>query len=231
MANYVPVDKVAHRDLKVRSQASAELGDGRNFVQAVISEFPQLAIQYPIMLTKDSETGAFLCGAVLGYDADENLFLREGGGYEGYRPLALRRDPFVPAGEALAIDLDSPRISDDGDALFVEEGEPSPYLQETIRAVHRFWTGLEETNVFIAALSQHRLIAPVEIKLHFDDGSSRDLAGLYSINEETLEGLESDTVVELFRNGYLHLISLMRASVKHIPVLAQKKNERIVRGV
>ena len=45
----------------------------------VVSEFPLLAVHYPILLSKDADTGAFYCGAMLGFDAGENLFLAEGG--------------------------------------------------------------------------------------------------------------------------------------------------------
>jgi hypothetical protein len=39
--------------------------------------------------------------------------------------------------------------------------------------------------------------------------------------------LPDATVVDLFRRGYLHLVYLMIASLKQIPVLAQRKNRRL----
>ena len=73
-----------------------------------------------------------------------------------------------------------------------------------------------------------KLIEPISISLSFDDGSKRELAGLYTINREALRALPDANVVELFRRGYLQLIYLMIASVKQIPVLAKKKNDRIL---
>lgn len=40
-------------------------------------------------------------------------------------------------------------------------------------------------------------------------------------------GRPDDKVVELFRRGYLRAIYFMIASLKQIPVLAQKKNARL----
>ena len=83
----------------------------------------QTAIHYPILLSKDAETGTFYCGVMLGFDAGENLFLSDGKGHDGYRPLNLQRGPFYTAGSELAIDLDHPRISEsEGQALFGENG-------------------------------------------------------------------------------------------------------------
>ena len=48
---------------------------------------------------------------MLGIDEGENLFLKDGNGHEGYRPLNLQRVPFFVAGEDLAIDLDHARIT------------------------------------------------------------------------------------------------------------------------
>ncbi len=41
-------------------------GDNQRFVQVVVAEFSHLVLHYPILLSKDSETGAFFCGAMLG---------------------------------------------------------------------------------------------------------------------------------------------------------------------
>jgi hypothetical protein len=40
--------------------------------------------------------------------------------------------------------------------------------------------------------------------------------------------LPDASVVELFRRGYLQLIYLLIASLKQIPVLAKKKNDRFL---
>jgi hypothetical protein len=43
-----------------------------------------------------------------------------------------------------------------------------------------------------------------------------------------LRALPDNAVVDLFRKGYLQLIYLMIASLKQVPVLAQKKNRRLL---
>jgi hypothetical protein len=231
MTNIVPLNSLIHRSLRVYGAASARYGDNQRFVQVVVAEFPQLVLHYPILLSKDADTGVFFCGAVLGFERDENLFLKEGEGHEGYRPLDLQRMPFYSAGSDLAIDLDHPRVgAESGQALFTESGQPTNYLAGIMHAFRDIKPGLEMTKVFIATLLQHKLIEPVDISVSFDDGSTHNLADLYTINQSVLRDLPDQTVLDLFRRGYLRLIYLMIASLKQVQELAKKKNARMLRG-
>lgn len=232
VTNITILNSQTHRDLRVRAEASAELGDNRRFVAVVVNEFPLLVPHYPIFLSKDAETGAFYCGAMLGFDEGENLFLpQDGGQFDAYRPLNLQRGPFYAAGSDLAIDLDSSRVGSNdsnGQKLFDDNGQPTEYLQSIMALMRELLPGLERSKIFVDALLQHMLIESIDIDVGFDDGSSRQIEGLYVINQEALRKLPDNIVLELFHRGYLHLIYMMIASVKQLSVLAQKKNRRLL---
>lgn len=228
MTNIVPLNSQTHRDLKVQSGAAARFGDNVRFIPVIVGEFAFLATHYPILLTKNAETGGFLVGAMLGIDEGENLFLTERG-MDSYRPLNLQRGPFFTAGADIAIDLDNPRVGD-GRALFEANGEPSAYLQSIIALFRDLRPGLEATHLFLDTLAKLRLIEPIDISLGFDDGSKRRLEDLYTINQDAVRALPDAQVVDLFRRGYLQLIYLMIASVKQVPVLARMKNNRLLAG-
>ena len=235
MTNIVPLDKEAHRSLRVQAAAAARYGDNQRFVPVIVAEFPHLAVHCPILLSKDAVTGAFYCGAMLGFDEGENLFLKDVEGHDGYRPLNLQRMPFYASGGELAIDLDHPRVTTvdmpaggQYQSIFTEQGEPSRYLRSILAAFDELTPGVERTKRFIDTLLEHRLIEPVEFDLEFDDGTALQVTGLYTIAQDQLRELPDATVVELFRRGYLKLIYLMIASLKQVPVLAQKKNDRLV---
>jgi hypothetical protein len=87
---------------------------------------------------------------------------------------------------------------------------------------------METTQHFIARLLELSLIEPVDIEVEFEDGSSQKCTGLYTVNQEILSRLPDPVVVELFRRGYLRLIDYMIASLKQFPLLAQKKNGRLL---
>lgn len=229
MTQIVPLNNELHRSLKVDGRASAAYGDNQRFVQVVVKEFARLVIHYPILFSKNGKTGQLYCGAMLGFDEGENLFLEEWSIREFYRPLSLQRGPFFANGSELAIDLDDPRVgAEGGKPLFNENGKPTRYLQSIIWSFQDLKPGVEITKLFIARLIELKLITPVDIELEFDDGTTRKCVGLYTINQEALERLPDAVVLELFRCGYMRLIHFMIASLKHIPLMATRKNSRLL---
>lgn len=227
MPHIVALNTKDHRALHVDATASARYGDAQRFVAVILGEFPYLLPHYPIFFSKDAETGGLYCGAMLGIDEGENLFLDEGRGV--YRPLNLRRMPFYTAGSDIAIDLDHPRVGKAGHALFEEDGSPSPYLNSVVNMFRDLRPGLEQTKLFVDTLLGLKLIEPLDVSLSFDDGSKRQLEGLYTVNQDRLKKLGDAQILDLFHRGYLQAIYLMIASLKQVPVLAQKKNARLAR--
>lgn len=231
MTNIVILNSQTHRALRVHAEASLHHGDNQRFVAVVVNEFPLLVPHYPIFLSKDADTGAFYCGAMLGFDLGENLFLADHGKrQDAYRPLNLQRGPFYTSGSDLAIDLDHSRVDTSGVGgqwLFGDNNEPTDYLQSIMALMRELRPGLERTKVFVETLLQHKLVESIDINVGFDDGSNRQIEGLYVIDQQALRDLPDAVVIELFRRGYLHLIYLMVASLKQVPVLAQKKNRML----
>lgn len=229
MTQIAILNSKTHRDLRVEPKVSARYGDDQRFVPVVVNEFSLLAVHYPILLSKDAETGAFYCGAMLGFDLGENLFLDEGKGQDGYRPLNLRRLPFYTAGPDLAVDLDHPRVgAPAGQRVFDTEGKPTPYLEGVFALMRELQPGVEMTKAFVQTLLSLKLVETVSIDVGFDDGTTRDLQGLYTIDQTVLRALPDPVVLDLFRRGYLQLIYLMIASIKQVPVLARRKNLRLL---
>lgn len=229
MTYIVPLNRVTHRSLKVDLRASAAYGDSQHFAQVMVTEFPQLVVHYPILFSKDKNTGQFYCGVMLGFEEGENLFLDRWVVREFYRPLALQRVPFYTHGPDVAIDLEHPRVgAEGGQPLFTEQGQPTRYLQSIIWAFQDLKPGIETTRIFVARLAELRLIEPVDIEVECDDGATRRCAGLYTVNQDALSRLPDAVVIELFRRGYMRLMHLMIASLKHIPLMARQKNDRIL---
>jgi hypothetical protein len=232
VTNVVVLNSELHRSLRVFGEPSALYGDSQRFVQVIITEFPHLVLQYPILFSKDADTGTFYCGVMLGFDEGENLFLKEGKGYEGYRPLNLQRLPFYTHGSELAIDMDHPRVNADGGvALFTDSGATTAYLESIMSAFRDLRPGIEMTKQFIATLMKLKLVEQIDITVEFDDASTRDLMGLYTINQDMLRKLADADIVDLFRRGYLQLIYLMITSLKQVALLAKKKNGRFLKGI
>lgn len=226
MTNVVIINTAAHQAVRVRAEVAAELGDARRFVPVVVDEFAHLATFCPIFFAKDSETGAFYCGAMLGFDDGENLFL-DAPNPDRFRPLNLKRLPFYTAGDDLAIDLDHPRVGTGaGEPLFDEAGQPSAFLEQVMAHIRRLRPGEVQTKQFIQTLLEHDLIEPVDIDIQFDDGQDLHIDGLYTINKLKLGALPDAVALDLFRRGYLYLAHVMMAALSQVPALIERRNQR-----
>lgn len=216
------LDSVEHRDLRVRAAS----GPLPYFLPVVAAEFAAAAAACPVLLTKDAQTGRFYVGAMLGFEPGESLVeLRAG---EGFWPLHVERQGFFIAGDSIAIDPKDPRFaSRDGARLFDEDGAPAPALrgmQQTLAQLHR---GVEETQAFVDALLAHQLLEPIDVTLRFDDGSSLDLTGLYTVSLDALRDLDDAAVLALFRAGHLQLAYAVAGSLRQIAILAARRNRRL----
>jgi len=198
---------------------------GPHFVQIVAAEFAAAGATCPILLTKDGATGRFYAGAMFGFEPGEYLLAP---GAAAFRPLDLERQGFFISGENIAIDPDHPRFSrTEGEPLFDAAGEPGDKLRLIQRVLGRLKTGVDETDAFIETLLKHRLIEPIDIELAFDDGKNLNLTGLYTVSLDALQELEDAVVLDLFRSGRLQLAYCMIQSLKQVPVLARRRNERL----
>jgi hypothetical protein len=222
MTNIALLNTETHRGLKVLPAASARYGDNQRFVAVIPAEFPHLAVHYPILIAKDATSGELALGALLGFDENENLFLTEKG-MDSYRPLNLQRGCFFAAGDQVAIDLDSPRIGKDGEALFDDKGQPSPFTQSVMAIFRELIQGTAQAKQFVETLEKLKLLEAIDINASFHDGSKSTLSGVLTINQANLRALADDQVLDLFRREYLQAIYLMISSLRQLPVLVQMK--------
>lgn len=216
------LDAHRHSGLKLDLANAGE----RHFVQIVSEEIPLAATQYPILFTKNPETGAFYAGAVFGLEAGTNLFAVDGA-LPGYRPADLVRQGFFLHDGRIAVAAGDPVFVPDGRPIFDEQGGPTPTLQQVQHAMHVLDRGLPETERMLDRFVEHRLIEPIDITLDFDDGSRLQLEGLYSISLDALQALADETALELFRNGDLQIAYIQAASIHHIRHMARMRNERL----
>jgi hypothetical protein len=220
--------------LNAQHHAGLRLSDlpsgGPHFVQVVASEFVAAAAVCPIFLTKNAETGRFYAGAMFGFEPGENLLRHGGAGRPLFTPLDLERTGFFITSDdgAVAIDPAHPRFTaPQGAPLFEGDGQPSPALRRIQHVLAQLNVGVPETDAFIQALIEARLVEPVDVDLSFDDGRTLNLTGLYTVSLDALSELDDAAVLGLFRRGYLQLIYAMNGSLKQVSSLAKLRNDKI----
>ncbi|MDO8342081.1 MAG: SapC family protein [Cellvibrio sp.] len=232
MTNFVALHNQHHQHLRIDTQLIESLGATNNMVPVVISEFLRLVVHYPIVFTKSSETGNFLCVALLGFEAGENLFWNNKQWQSIYTPLNIMRQPFFIGREnnqtLICIDTDSPVLTTGkGETIFDSAGKETAYLQTIQARLAELLDGETRTQDFIKALLALNLIMPMALDISFASSQQQRVQGLYTINEERLAQLDATQLITLQQQDYLQPIYTMIASLGQIYALIQKKNERL----
>jgi len=233
MTRHVILTSEEHGTLRVRTEASAELGDAVMTSFTVPFEFRRIQHDFPILFRRDIDTGRFSALALLGFESGENLFLQDGRWIADYKPLAMAIQPFLLGRSAsgdgpsqVHIDLDHPRVSnnEDGVLLFDSSGRPTPFVEQIGEMLSELDAGYRASEGFFAALDRYDLLEPFALDVELEDGSKHRMVGYHLINEERLRTLEPDAIAELHSDGHLMPIFMALASLSNLPKLIALKS-------
>lgn len=234
MPRHALLNNIDHRDLSVALSRGRRWGDAEAHAPTFPAEFRSVQAHYPIVFAKSSE-GRFRPLALFGFRDGQNLFLEPEAWDAHYLPLAIERQPFLigagASGEPLVhIDLDHPRVGAGGEALFLEHGGSSAYLERmgsVLRALHE---GLASVDGFVDALLRHDLLESFVLDFQLDNGAQHRLAGFWTIAEERLRALDGDALAALARDGHLEPIYMAIASLSQLRALIARMNLQEARG-
>jgi len=231
MTNPVLLHTLDHKDLRVIRERGAAYGDDIMYCPTFPAEFRDIQAHYPIVFRETEVSPGFEAVALFGFEQGENLFLGQQGWDAAYVPMAVERQPFLigRSGDELNVhvDLDSPRISKDrGEAVFLEFGGRSEYLERVNSMLMTIHQGLQTMPQFVIVLKELELLESFTASIELDDGSQHRLKGFYTINEEKLTGLPGDMLERLSRAGYLQAIYMAVASLSNFRSLIERKERR-----
>lgn len=228
-----------HKNVRIDNrhnrQLGAKYGDMVNACLTFVGEFRTMQAHYPLFFQKNATTGQFHPVALMGFAQDENLFLTDTGWGCSYVPALMARQPFSigirkePNSDqehrVVHIDLDHPRVNnDEGEALFLEFGGSSEYLQKMADLLETIHQGMQQNEQFVQALVEMELLESFTLDIELCDGSSNQLIGYYTINEDRLFGLDSSQLHKLHEQGFLTDIYMMLASQSQLGNLIERKN-------
>ncbi len=237
MNNIELVNSVSHKDIRIITRKAKELGDGVMLADTFPLEFRYVQTHYPILFQKQAGEDKFSAVALFGFENGENLFLDENGWNASYIPLMMRRQPFHigfqqgPAGSdnlrVMHINMNSPRVSEiEGERLFFAQGGTSEYLDHMASMLETIHLWGEQAKKFDQVLIENDLLEPVTFDITLTDGSQGQLLGFYTINEEALAKLDSETLGKLNDLGYLAPIYMAVASISNIQKMLMLKSQK-----
>lgn len=240
MTQLVAIDNKNHLNLKVDASKAELHGEGLHLVPAVLSEFSHMAVQYPLVITKNGETGQFVFAAMLGFEEGENLFWQEGQWQGLYLPLQIRRQPFfvgnpqeiasqAESGDyVVCYDSESPAISsDEGQALFDENGTDTEFFQQAKSCLAQLLQGELANKQLIEMLEKMQLLQVMKMEVTFANQQSISLNGLYTVDEEKLAALPDDKIAILHKAGLLAAIYALIISLGQMHNLINLKNKKL----
>ena len=220
--NIVPLDRDAHRDLTLDTQA-ARFGFTRasNVIPAVVDEFTAAAHHLPIVFLPGGGTvvPVFLVGLRTGQNA---LVDRDGQWTGGYVPAFARRYPFI-FGEMEG--RDSVACIDDaceglrhagGERLFKEDGTETALLIERVTLMNEYFAAAKRNDVFAKLLVDLQLLLPVSIDAKFESGDTAALHGFLTIDTAKLEALSDADFLRLRQGGFIPAVYAHVASLANI---------------
>lgn len=229
--NYIPLDKEKHKNTKVAANNTFKYAKNTHLAAASIKEFAQLAACMPIVFIQDPKNDRYHCVAMLGMEQSQNLFLAGSGEqwHAPHVPMNILRYPFDvrPDGEKLGIYIDenSDFVGDEGQALFTEAGEPSDYLKNRQQFLADLANSELMTQRFVAKVTELELLDPIQIRLTYENGQTRNVTGMMSINEKKLLELDDEKVLDLHRSGFLGALYAVMMSLGQLNRLVELSNK------
>ncbi|KXI30730.1 SapC family protein [Paraglaciecola hydrolytica] len=241
MTKHVLLNNIHHQNIRVITQFADSYGDDVASVMVYPTEFLELQKEYPILFRQDPANGNFFATTLLGLQQNENLFLdptTESGWAARYIPANIARGPFLIGFQrqqndneqqtaVIHIDVDHPRVNEEqGQALFLEQGGNSPYLEYISKVLNIAHQGMTVNDLMFTAFKQFELIEPVKIEIDLDNGQKHRLTGNFTINESKLQALTADQLMQLNKAGFLQLAFAVVFSMTNIRKLIELKNRQ-----
>jgi len=222
------LSRAAHGDLRIDPCKASAQAANVHLVPLSRIELRQASRCFPLFFAKDLETGQFYPAALLGLKANENLFW-DGERFDAeYEPLNIRRLPFYIGGEdpaqgTICIDANSAGIDPAGAKRILEDdGSDSEYIRGIQAMLGALGQNHEATRAFAREVARLGLLSEIKLDIVLDDGEAITVAGLYGIDDRTLERLLDQ--IAGFEDKML--CTAMMLSLDNVAALVRRKNAR-----
>jgi hypothetical protein len=232
MSNIVSLNFDKHSHLQVQASLRHSSAINQHLMPLVPSEFGRASTCFPIVITKNVDTGQFTFSAMMGFQAGENLFVREGRWDADYEPLQIQRQPFFVGNDGdskvVCFDSESAALSSDtGEPLFKSASQPSDYLLTVQQILSELMNGEMASEELLTQLSNLELLTPFSIDIEFNDKTKQTVQGAYMIDEKKMTELDDETVLRLYRSGVITQIHNLQSSMHQLPNLIARKNRML----
>lgn len=233
-----PLNRKEHQHLRIKASEQRWLfAREAHALLLATSELPLAAVNYPCVFAPNGKHHTMVC--LVGLKAGENLMVDGDGQWEPnrYVPAFVRRYPFVLAEQPQAgsdkgpltvcLDKGFDGFNDtDGEALFDDQGNDTPYLQQLQKFLTDYHGDMLRTAAFAQQLADMGLLVDREIDFRLG-GQHYKLNGFKVVDEQRLRDLDDATALKLFRQGTLGMIHAHLLSLNNVNPLAARMSARL----
>lgn len=232
------LDRNLHRQLRMRTDlGNLAVARQLNSVFLTVAEFADACKEFPILFLRAGELDGkpqVAAVAVMGLNPGENLMLEttNDGGERWtarYIPALLRAYPFTmartqPDQWAVVVDRSWKGLSEtEGERLFDEQGEPTPYLAGVRDFVERLEAEIERTRVAGERLMAMGLLQDKRFDATLPDGQPLSVDGFLAVDEQKLAELGDAEVLELHRGGLGGVLMTHQVSLTNMRALVERR--------
>lgn len=201
------LDAGTHGALKLDRARGFGFAAVANALPLGLSEIALAAQYFPVVLAGGPNPMPL---AILGYRADENLFVDAAGAWldDTYVPAYVRSFPFIliePPGDAsiyLGIETTAAILGDEGEPLFAQ-GKPTTLVADAMKFAMAYRDDLKRATEFGAALSEAGLLQANEARLTFKSGGTARVDGFKIIDGSKLDTLGDAAFLDWRKRGWL----------------------------
>jgi hypothetical protein len=185
-------------------------------------EFPHAAKEYAVVFAGSEES--LMPAVILGVRGSENLYLSKDNEWEAkYIPAFVRRYPFVFSTSAdgtqliLCIDEAFSGFNHDGrgQPLFVDDGKPSPFVDNVMKFLQEYQAQFRRTQAFCAKVKELDILEPMQAQVELASGERLQLGGFLAVSRAKLKALSGEKLAELAQTDELELLYLHLQSMRN----------------
>lgn len=218
-----PFDKKKHAGLAIANTADHGWTNKLNAVFLNVAEFGRAVLDYPIVFVRDTKTSLPQPVAVLGLEAQQNLFVDNKGQWRplAYVPAYVRRHPFcildLPAEKGKEkknlVCVQEDRLAKSDKPLLDDKGEPTAEWPPMLKLLEAIEGARAQTNSLAERLNAAGLLTPFDALASAKSGKQMRLQGMLRVDEEKLKQIPGRDLKLMLTRGelraiYAHLLSL-----------------------
>lgn len=233
MADYQLLDPAIHSELRINEEQRAALFAEHHMVNIELKEVVQAASDFPLFISKISDSSQWAVSALCGLAPSENVFVDDNQWLAQYTPLSLQTLPFIlksqgPQSEAdLLIDCHSSALSkSQGEPLYLSSGRFTVYLNNKKKLLTERVAAMAQTRGLLHEMASLGLFRPINLVLLFADGSRQKIGGLYGLDEQALHALPAEDLKKLNTHNTLAALFNILGSVFQVNRLIRLHNQK-----